>query len=200
MRGSGILALVLFNRRRHRVRVAVHRHGQPAFHQFAVRAYQEGLALDALGDLAVHVLGAVGADAFQVRGVRVAQQRKGQAVLLGKLGMAVGVVRTDAHDGRAQSFERRAVAEIARLFGAAGGVVLGIDVQHQILARIVVQAVRLAGGVVQGEVGKGLAGLGDAGLGNGGGVCHAPRVTRGRFRLRPMAERKVPSVCFAGDG
>ena len=65
----------------------------------------------------------------------IAEQGEGQAVLLDELGVAFGVVFADAKHADAMGFKGRPlIAEVAGFFGAAWGVVLGIEVQNNLLS------------------------------------------------------------------
>ena len=67
--------------------------------------------------------------------VGVGEEGEVEAVLVAELAVARHVVRRDPQHHGARGLEvRGAVAEGARLLGAAGRVVLGIEVQHHGLA------------------------------------------------------------------
>src|SRR5690606_9651773 len=73
--------------------------------------------------------------------IRVREQPEVQAVLLAELPVRLDGVRAHAqHDRAARVQVLHAVAELARLDGAAGGVVLGIEVEHDLAATQVGQA------------------------------------------------------------
>ena len=88
--------------------------------------------------------------------VGVGEDRERQAVLLRELLVRLDVVDADAEDRRAGVAEREdVVAELAGLGRAARRLILGIEVQRDPLAAIILQLVPLAVLVLQLEVGRG---------------------------------------------
>lgn len=70
------------------------------------------------------------------RFVSVGQQRKGQPIFLRKGHMRRGIVNADAKDDNIFRFVLfRGITKTTRLFGAAGGVILGVEVQDYGLRR-----------------------------------------------------------------
>src|SRR6186997_2602545 len=78
--------------------------------------------------------------------IGVGKQRKRQVVLRGELRLALFVKDAGAEDDGLARFElRQVVLERARLGGAAGRVVLRVEVEDDRLAGVVRERVRLAG-------------------------------------------------------
>src|ERR1017187_1652210 len=101
----------------------------------AVRADDEGSALDAHHLLAVHVLLFIDAVGFGGDPVLVRQQGERQIVLLFEFRLCRWLVRRDPDDRRALLAERLDfVAELAGLHRAARGIGPGIEVQHHAFA------------------------------------------------------------------
>src|SRR5690349_6140929 len=84
--------------------------------------------------------------------ILVGEEREGEAELLGELALAGGALGTDAPDVRATFRDRLVrVAELARLDGAAGRVVLGIEVEDRPTATLVGEVVDAARGIGQSD-------------------------------------------------
>src|ERR1035437_1361846 len=97
----------------------------------AVLADQEGISLHPQILAADELLRAPATVGLGDDVVGIAQEREVEPVLLGELGVRLGAVSTDAIDDGAALVELRTeIAEAARLNGAAGRVVAGIEVQH----------------------------------------------------------------------
>ena len=78
-------------------------------------------------------------------GLAIAEQGEGQGVLIDELGVAFGVVLADAQHLDAMALEAvPLIAEVAGFLGAAGGVVLGIEVDHHPLAAEIFESNGLA--------------------------------------------------------
>jgi len=149
----------------------------------AVRADHDGRALDAHVLLAGEALLAPEAVALRDLVVRVGEEREGQSVLLLELRVRLLAIRADAEDlgaGRPEGVP--GVADSARLLGAAGGVVPGVEVEDDLLPAQVGEPDRLAGVGRQLEIGCRLAFLDHR------GSLPAAPMSFVRFR-RPYAER-----------
>src|SRR5882724_13668243 len=191
----------LVDRAEHVGGVAVHLHVVPAPDHLAVgpdeighpghphvRATVEALLLprsEAIGHL---VLG-------------IGQQREVELVLAGELGLARGVQHAHPENGRLAFLEGgQRVAEGAGLLGAAGGVVLRVEVDDQRTARVVLQPMRPALLIWQRERGRPAPGLDERHRNPPGrrwcGAGARPRralilLPRGRARYRPESRRPI---------
>ena len=88
----------------------------------------------------------------------VGEQRERQVVLRGERLLARGTLRTDApHIRLAPGKALVVVAERTGLGGAAGGVVLGVEIQDRPAATLLAQAMDRPGGVRQRELGREVA-------------------------------------------
>src|SRR5260221_2887169 len=144
----------------HLLRVPVHLDVVPALLHLPVRADEVRRARDA------HVLLAVVRlllpDAVLVRDLvlGIGEEGEVEVVLLRELRLARLVQDADAEDGRLARLEtRQVVAERAGLLGAAGGVVLRIEVQDHGPAGVFRELVGLSALVLQGEGGRFLSGI-----------------------------------------
>src|SRR5262249_48544148 len=92
------------------------------------------------------------------RMILVGQQRERQVVLRGELRLALRVKHADAEHGRANLLEMgKIVLKVAGFLRAAWRVVLRIEIKHQRLAGVVLQAMILALLILQREGGSLLA-------------------------------------------
>src|SRR2546426_8734129 len=128
-------------------------HLLPVLADDAVGADPHRRADHALGLLAVHHLVAVGSPRRHDLAIGVGEQRERQPVLLRELRVRLARIRRDAehHDARLLQILPE-VAEPARLLGAAGRVVLGIEVDDDVLALEVGERDGLAARILQGEL------------------------------------------------
>ena len=130
----------------------------PGARDAAVRIDQERAAGDAPVGLAVVLLLDPAAVGVGDGMVLVGQQRERQAELLAEGALAGRSLRADAPDvGAALVDGLVGVAELARLDGATGRVVLGIEVQDGPAPTLVVEVVDGARGIGQGDSGSGVA-------------------------------------------
>src|SRR6267378_4368635 len=116
-------------------------------------------ALDSHVLLAVEILLFVHAEHLRHRGVLVREQRKRELVLLPEVLMRLEPVGRDAKDHGMVLLELGVVvAEVAGFLGAAGSLVLGIEVEdHGLLALELPERDGLAGGRRQAEIRRGPA-------------------------------------------
>ena len=120
----------------------------------AVGCDDDGGADDAHVRLAVHGFFAPGAPGFQDSMVGVGEEGERQAVLGAEFAVRAGLVRADAYDDGAPGQEEVVgVAETAGFLGAAGGVVLGVEIHDDGLAAKRRQGYGLAGVVLEAEIG-----------------------------------------------
>ena len=119
----------------HLVDMARHLHLAPDVPDHALAVDQEGRALDAHVFPAIHAL--LDPDAVILRHLAGLVRAEGEVelVLLLELVVAFHAVARDADHGRVDLAElRQAVAEAAGLRGAARGIVLGIEIEHNVLS------------------------------------------------------------------
>ena len=130
---------------KHFLGVAVDLDAVPALHDLAVGTDQICRARHAHVLLAVHGFLLPHAVLLHHRVIRIGEQRELESVLLREPRLALRVEHADAEHRRLALLElRQVVLEGARLLGAAGRVVLGIEVEHHRLAGVVGQRVGLA--------------------------------------------------------
>src|SRR5262245_53680988 len=130
-------------------------HPGPVLADDAVGADPDGGTDDALRFLAVHHLVAVRAPCRHDLAVGIGQERERELVLRRELLVRGGAIRGDAeHDDPGLLQLLPGIAEAARFLGAAGRVVLRVEVDNHVLALEVTGRHALAAGVLQGEIGR----------------------------------------------
>jgi len=129
----------------------------PDLHNLAVRRDEEGFAVGELGDAVVLDGNTVGIDDLVVW---VGEELKAEGVLRAPGLVAFDGVEADAEDDGVGSVILGDVAlEVVGFDGAAGGLVLGVEVEDDPLALVVGEADGLVFLGGQGEVGRGRASL-----------------------------------------
>jgi hypothetical protein len=139
----------------HFLRVARHPHAAPLAAQDSLRVDRERTALDAPHLPAIQVLHLD--DAIELAGafLRVREQIEGKFHLGLEPFVRLDAVARDAVDAAAELLELRIeIAEVLALRGAAGRVVLGVEVEHEGGARGAGEAKGFAAGCRQLEIGR----------------------------------------------
>ena len=134
----------------------------PALHQLAIHVEHKRAALDAAHLLAVHVLQLHHAEQFADFFIGVGEQFEREAELGLEAFVRFQAVARDADDDRVGLAEVGVqVAELLAFEGAAGGVVLGVEIDDDVLAAMV-------GQLEWGVAGGGQFEIGDDGVAHGG--------------------------------
>jgi hypothetical protein len=129
----------------------------PDLDDLAVRGDEEGFAVGELGNAVVFDGDTVGVDHFVVG---VGEELEAEGVLRAPGFVAFDGVKADAEDDRVGGVILGDVAlEVVGFDGAAGGLVLGVEVEDDPLALVVGEADGLVFLGGQGEVGRGRASL-----------------------------------------